>query len=180
MFITFVLLVVAIVPTGLFITVEPWGLGKAVLGSPAICYFDSQFGKKVLTEVSLHLSAEGWDKYGEVLDLLPIEQMLSFESMVLSEILLFVGLLTRSVKIFLPLSKIVGVKLRRPISKGAQWIVQITAPLSLCCPSNTPSQPTTLHDIQTIILFRPTLAIFITLRLCADFLSSMFFEVGHP
>lgn len=94
----------------------------------------------------------------------------SMMGMSISVVLMFVGFVCRVIKLHQSLSSFLARSirgrtshmLRKPLRAIEGWCV-------------TPSY---LHSLQRLLLYRPLLALFLTLRILVDTWDSMFFEVG--
>ncbi|KAF5522412.1 hypothetical protein CGCA056_v007052 [Colletotrichum aenigma] len=135
-----VLLVVGMVPTGFF----------SQLSAPAVCYFKQDTG-----------TFRKGDK---------AQQDQKWQAMVLSVFLLIFGFVSRSVKLFRPLSASLSGKLRQPVGSWAKKMLR-----NLAKPHSSNAH---LESLRTKLVFKPILAAFFMFRLSFDLYSSTLFEVS--
>lgn len=151
MFLLAVMLLVAIVPTGNY----NWGNGPS---------FDESTGQLVYPTPSptdyaiCHIGrAKTTDK-------------LTFASMVISVLLIAFGFLSRVVRLHKTLSvRVVGGTRRYVSEKVFEWLQKV---YDWCHPGTTPS------GIRRLLLYRPLLALFLSVRVISDAWTSMFVEVS--
>lgn len=159
-----VLLLVATIPTGYF----SWGDSEfhtlpsdekqRFMSSPAICY--------------LHPNSGTWDIWGSVSTERSVTETRSFQSMVFSALFLFLGFLTRAVKMSRRLSQSIMTKVRRPISHHSQRIL-----VKVSCRNGKRNRQDLRNCIWHLVVVQPCLAVFISARIIADSYSSLFTEV---
>ncbi|KAI1378600.1 hypothetical protein F4677DRAFT_372546 [Hypoxylon crocopeplum] len=166
MFILLVGLIVALVPTGFF-SWEELGPKPINMADSALCYFDVELSKHI--RYARSCSKGRADACQDD----PLEYTTAFQTMVISIFLLAFGFLTRSGKVFRPLSKTCNSNLRHPLSVFSQNI------LAERTKQEDEQKLHALHkaNILRIIFFWPLLGLFISCRLMAGLASSMLAEV---
>ncbi|KAH9238753.1 hypothetical protein K456DRAFT_1936041 [Colletotrichum gloeosporioides 23] len=97
------------------------------------------------------------------------QQDQEWQAMVLSVFLLFFGFVSRSVKLFRPLSASLRGKLRHPVGS---WVKKMLRNLAKPHSSNAH-----LESLRTKLVFKPILAAFFMFRLSFDLYSSTLFEI---
>lgn len=168
-----VMLIIALIPTMFFDwanTFWPSYCSAALTSSPTICFFDIANGKKLST----HSELEWCRDLGIGTPYNPAGQ-----AMVLSLVLLLFGFLSRSVKLFQPLSKAIHVYFRQPVSKFAQRVLVC---LLVSRKTATSSSPMTRHTtsgtkVYMKVFRQPCVAVFLSFRITADLMGSMLAEV---
>ncbi|KAK2604324.1 hypothetical protein N8I77_007266 [Diaporthe amygdali] len=145
-----ILLIAGLIPTG-FVT-------YGGLASQAKCYFNVSYGYWRFDQEIRYPS-----------DPSRIEDTASWQAMILSIILLMSGFITRSVKLFRPLSTAFRLRIRQPLSGWTRGILERLGRL------NTPHRRSEVLISKLVI--KPALAIFLMARLNCDLFSSMLFEV---
>lgn len=165
-----VLLLVALFPTGFAIGFE----GRYdTLAIPAICFFDKQARASIF--INHFKSNDGSSDEG--VEYSTIRDTHAFQSMLVSMILLLTGFLVRLLKVFGSHQSRLIQRARRSISSTIQRLI-----LKLTCPplSRAPSDRKLdhfLHALWRNIIVRPTLAIFLCVRVIADLITSEIAEV---
>lgn len=164
MFVLLALLIVATVPSGYF----SWGESEfqgfpsdekhRFMSSPAICYFKPDSG--------------AWDLWGSAATISSVTEAGSFQSMVVSVVLLLTGFSTRIVKMSRRLSQNITANIRRPISQYSQRTL-VTISSRNGKHDRRGLRQWTLH----VGIVQPCLAFFISARIIADTYSSLFTEV---
>ncbi|KAL3295299.1 hypothetical protein RB213_005373 [Colletotrichum asianum] len=148
-----VLVVVGLLPTGFF--------NSANFSSQAICYFNQGYGywRHGGTDNKSWVSRD------------PVKTTAEWQAMAMSVILLIFGFVSRSFKLFRPLSIAFRVQIRSPISRLAQKTL-----LRLGEPRSTISLGWR-DRLKMSIVTRPALATFLMVRLSCDLFGSTIFEV---
>lgn len=164
MFVLLILLLVATIPTGYF----SWGDSEfhnlpsdekqRFMSSPAICYLNPDSGT--------------WGIWGSISTERSVTETGSFQSMVFSALFLFLGFLTRAVKMSRRLSQSIITKIRRPISRHSQKIL-----LKVSSRDGKQNRQDLRNCVWHIVIVQPCLAMFISARIIADSYSSLFTEV---
>lgn len=152
MFALLMLLIVGLIPTGFLFA------RTTHRASYAICYFNLSFGYWHFSEVDIDDS-----------EVSRVEETASWQAMILSAILLLLGFITRSIRLFRPLSTAFRLRIRQPLSSWARRNLRCLEP------SGTP--PSRLGRLKSKIVTKPALAVFLMARLSCDLFSSMLFEV---
>lgn len=170
-----IMLIVAFIPTAFFDWINSSsvmeGCSAAYSCSPAICFFDYANARR--------LSA-GLDP--EYCGLMTPPSNPAGQAMVVSLILLIVGFVSRSVKLFNFLSMAVHIYLRRPISKRAQqvftWLLGLSKTETASDPMTSESMPR--NSLYLKVLHHPFEAMFLSFRITSDLIGSMLAEVRSP
>lgn len=147
MLVLLVLVIVGLLPTGFF--------NSDNFSSQAICYFNQSYGY--------------WRHDATSGD--PVRETAEWQTMAMSVILLIFGFVSRSFKLFQPLSTAFRIQIRSPISRLAQRTLQRLG---------EPSSGVSLgwkDRLKLSIVTRPALATFLMVRLSCDLFSSAIFEV---
>lgn len=169
-----IMLIVAFIPTAFFDWINSSSVmedcSAAYPCSPAICFFDIANAQR--------LSA-GMDR--EYCGLMTPPSNPAGQAMVVSLILLIVGFVSRSVKLFNCLSMAVHIYLRRPISKRAQqvfmWLLGLSKTETASDPMTSESMPG--NSLYLKVLHQPFEAIFLSFRITSDLIGSMLAEVRN-
>ncbi|KAK2762038.1 hypothetical protein CKAH01_16235 [Colletotrichum kahawae] len=101
----------------------------------------------------------------------PVTTTAEWQAMTMSVILLIFGFVSRSFKLFQPLSTAFRVQVRRPTSRLAQRTLQRLGG------SNSGVSPSWRDKLKLRVVTRPALATFLMVRLSCDLFSSTIFEV---
>lgn len=161
-----VLLLVATIPTAYFSWEDrefnnlPSDEKQRFMSSPAICYFSPTSGT--------------WHIWGSGSTERSVTETVSFQSMVFSASFLFLGFLTRAVKMSRRLSQNISTKVRHPISRHSQKIL-----LKVSSRNGKQNRQDLRICIWHIVIVQPCLAVFISARIIADSYSSLFTEVRN-
>ncbi|ROW03022.1 hypothetical protein VMCG_05817 [Cytospora schulzeri] len=186
MVILLIVLMVAAVPTGFFnwfsVEGETWDwedgcrrtmdgttlATAAIQSSPAICFLDIELGRQ-----NYHRAANySFYVCGQVFkssenNKQSLGNTAALQAMVVSVVLLALGFISRSVKLFKSMSMTVDRGFRQPVSNLAQRFLTKLA--------GDPSQPTAQR--RRTLVVNPFLAAFLALRLNFDLFSSMLAEL---
>lgn len=179
-----IMLLVAFIPTAFFDWENVGECSAAIPSSPAICFFDIARGRKLAASVYKTYLDDGFGHMLACADFYEPQSNFSSatQAMILALLLLSFGFVSRSIKLFKPLSMAFHMYLRRPFSKRAQqglmWILGL------------PKEDTTLGSTRPgsgsngksyfKVLRQPCVAVFLSLRITADLLGSMLAEVRSP
>ncbi|KAK1999796.1 hypothetical protein LX36DRAFT_655132 [Colletotrichum falcatum] len=145
-----VLVIVGLVPTGFF--------KRSNFSSQAICYFNQGYGD--------------WQRSATYKTYRPVQKTAEWQAMVMSVILLVFGFVSRSFKLFRPLSIAFRAHMRTPISRFMQRI--ITKQLG---ERRSGASPRWRREVKLRVITRPAVATFLMVRLSCDLFGSTVFEV---
>lgn len=165
MLVLLALLSIATVPTGYF----SWGDSEfqdvpsdekhKFMSSPAICYFKPDSGT--------------WDLWGSIVTIHSVTEAGSFQSMVVSVLLLLHGFFTRVVKMSRRVSQSITGNIRRPISHYSQKLL-----MKISSRNEKRNRRGLRQRMWHILIIQPCLAVVISARIIADTYSSLFTEVS--
>lgn len=154
MFALLMLLIVGLIPTGFLFA------RTSDHASYAICYFNLSYGYWHFSEIDRDAS-----------EVSRVEETASWQAMILSVILLVFGFITRSIRLFRPLSTAFRLRIRQPLSGWSRRSLRRLGP------SGTPRSR--FGVIISNIITKQALALFLMARLSCDLFSSMLFEVWY-
>lgn len=165
MFVLLSLLIVATIPSSYF----SWGDNEfqglpsdekhKFMSSPAICYFKPNSGT--------------WNLWGSAATIASATETGSFQSMVVSVLLLLNGFSTRTVKMSRRLSQSITTNIRRPISRYLQKLL-----IKISSRNEKHGLRGLWQCMWHVVIVQPCLALFISVRIMADSYSSIFTEVS--
>lgn len=173
-----IMLIIAFVPTAFFDWTNPRKLdltnthsylcSASQPSSPAICFFDISNARKLSSGLNQEYCGP----------MTPPSNPAG-QAMVLSLFLLIFGFVSRSVKLFQPLSMAVHVYFRRPISMRAQQILIFLLGLTKTDTTlgTTRHEPIYGRDVYLNVLRQPCEAMFLSFRVTTDLIGSMLAEV---
>lgn len=170
----FMMLLTAMVPTQFF----AWDLGmdKSLSGSATLCFFDFELAMRMRSKatdiVCEHEPSDSPCKYH-----VGHETTRGKQNMVTSIFLLLLGLLIRAMKMLSPLSGFLMRRLRRKSSESSRRFLFWLRPRRFISVQASNKRPTFLEDVYAYFFFLPVLAVFYSIRLWLDLLSSMLTEV---
>jgi len=151
MFSLLILLIVGLIPTGFFF---PRTINRA---SQVMCYFNLSYGYRHFSEVDRRES-----------EVSRVEETTSWQAMLFSIFLLIFGFITRSTRLFRPLSTAFRLRVRQPLSGWARRNLRRLEPFG---------PPSGSEILKSETITKPALAFFLMIRLSCDLFSSMLFEV---
>lgn len=170
-----IMLVIAFIPTAFFDWFNPFKFPTCTAAeacSPAICFFDIANARKLSP-------SSGYEWCGPMTP--PSNP--AGQAMVMSLVLLIFGFVSRSVKLFEPLSTTLRVYFRRPVSKSAQRVLAYLSgsPTIEIASGSTRYDSVSGHHSYLKVLRQPCAAVFLSFRITADLIGSMLAEVrGFP
>lgn len=165
-----IMLVIAFIPTAFFDWLDPFMTycTPAEACSPAICFFDIANARKI--------AAASTSKYCPPMT--PPSNPAG-QAMVMSLVLLIFGFVSRSVKLFEPLSKSLHFYIHRPFSRwGQQVLVWLSeSPKTEMALGSSRDESSSGHHSYLKVFRHPCAAVFLTFRITTDLIGSMLAEV---
>lgn len=172
-----VMLLVGMVPTRFFL----WDSYTVpfLSGKDALCFFDSRLATRVWTTVAdmYDRDADNNKKDYAVRIDADVDITRGTHATLISIMLLVLGLLIRSIKIFPPFSGLLANKMRSRLRDACGRLLVRLWPRQLPHRRAQDGRPSFLQDVYVYCVFVPAVAALYSVRLCLDLLSSNLAQV---